>query len=203
MKARILVVDDEEIVVRSCLRILGEGDYEVEGVQSGEEALRRIEEHPVRRRHTRHHDAEDGRSGSPAAREGVAPRYRRHHGHRAVADRYGGALHEARRFRLSAEAVRSGRTEGRGGAGPGAAATAAGEPEPEERGELALPHGEHHRLEPGHAGGLPSDRKVRSHQQHRPAHRGKRHGQGTDRARQSTTTACARTSRSCPSTAIR
>ena len=46
MKARILVVDDEEIVVRSCLRILGEGDYEAEGVQSGEEALRRIEEHP-------------------------------------------------------------------------------------------------------------------------------------------------------------
>jgi len=36
MKARILVVDDEEIVVKSCLRILGEGDYEAEGVQSGE-----------------------------------------------------------------------------------------------------------------------------------------------------------------------
>jgi len=46
MKARILVVDDEEIVVKSCLRLLGEGDYEAEGVQSGEEALRRIEEHP-------------------------------------------------------------------------------------------------------------------------------------------------------------
>jgi DNA-binding NtrC family response regulator len=46
MKARILVVDDEEIVVRSCLRILGEGDYVAEGVHSGEEALRRIEEHP-------------------------------------------------------------------------------------------------------------------------------------------------------------
>jgi DNA-binding NtrC family response regulator len=46
MKARILVVDDEEIVVRSCLRILGDGDYEAEGVQSGEEALRKIEEHP-------------------------------------------------------------------------------------------------------------------------------------------------------------
>jgi DNA-binding NtrC family response regulator len=46
MKARILVVDDEEIVVRSCLRILGEGDYEAEGVASGEEALRRIEERP-------------------------------------------------------------------------------------------------------------------------------------------------------------
>ena len=46
MKARILVVDDEEIVVRSCLRILGEGDYEAEGVQGGEEALRRIEAHP-------------------------------------------------------------------------------------------------------------------------------------------------------------
>jgi DNA-binding NtrC family response regulator len=46
MKARILVVDDEEIVVRSCLRILGEGGYEAEGVESGEEALRRIEAQP-------------------------------------------------------------------------------------------------------------------------------------------------------------
>jgi DNA-binding NtrC family response regulator len=46
MKARILVVDDEEIVVKSCLRILGEGDYEAEGVASGEEALRKIEARP-------------------------------------------------------------------------------------------------------------------------------------------------------------
>jgi len=46
MKARILVVDDEEIIVRSCLRILGECDYEAEGVEGGEEALRRIEERP-------------------------------------------------------------------------------------------------------------------------------------------------------------
>ena len=44
MSARILVVDDEEIVIRSCLRILGDGDYEVEAVQSGWEALRKIDE---------------------------------------------------------------------------------------------------------------------------------------------------------------
>ena len=45
MKARILVVDDEEIVVRSCLRILGDdGDYEAEAVQSGIDALRKIDE---------------------------------------------------------------------------------------------------------------------------------------------------------------
>jgi len=44
MRARILVVDDEEIVIRSCLRILGDGEYEVEAVQDGGEALRRIEE---------------------------------------------------------------------------------------------------------------------------------------------------------------
>ena len=45
MKARILVVDDEEIVVRSCLRILGEEtDYEVESVQDGMDALKRIDE---------------------------------------------------------------------------------------------------------------------------------------------------------------
>ncbi|MHB8665981.1 MAG: sigma-54-dependent transcriptional regulator [Burkholderiales bacterium] len=45
MKARLLVVDDEEIVIRSCLRILGEaGDYEVEAVQDGAEALRKIDD---------------------------------------------------------------------------------------------------------------------------------------------------------------
>jgi DNA-binding NtrC family response regulator len=44
MKARILIVDDEEIVVRSCVRIL-EGDaYEVESVADGWEALRKIDE---------------------------------------------------------------------------------------------------------------------------------------------------------------
>ena len=44
MKSRILIVDDEEIVVRSCLRIL-EGDrFEVEAVGDGWEALRRIDE---------------------------------------------------------------------------------------------------------------------------------------------------------------
>ena len=44
MSARILVVDDEEIVIKSCLRILGGGDYQVEAVQDGREALRKIEE---------------------------------------------------------------------------------------------------------------------------------------------------------------
>ena len=45
MKARILVVDDEEIVIRSCLRILAdESDYEVEAVQDGMEALRKIDD---------------------------------------------------------------------------------------------------------------------------------------------------------------
>ena len=44
MSARILVVDDEEIVIRSCLRILADGDYEVDAVQDGLEALRKIED---------------------------------------------------------------------------------------------------------------------------------------------------------------
>ncbi|MBS1218593.1 MAG: two component, sigma54 specific, transcriptional regulator, Fis family [Proteobacteria bacterium] len=44
MSARVLIVDDEEIVVRSCLRILEGGGYELEGVHSGAEALRKIEE---------------------------------------------------------------------------------------------------------------------------------------------------------------
>ena len=44
MSRKILIVDDEEIVLRSCLRILGDGDYEVEAIQDGLEALRKIEE---------------------------------------------------------------------------------------------------------------------------------------------------------------
>ncbi len=44
MSARILVVDDEEIVIRSCLRILGDRDYEVASAQDGLEALKKIEE---------------------------------------------------------------------------------------------------------------------------------------------------------------
>jgi len=43
MTARILVVDDEQIVVRSCLRILG-ADHAVEAVQDGAEALKKIDE---------------------------------------------------------------------------------------------------------------------------------------------------------------
>ena len=44
MGARILIVDDEEIVIKSCLRILGGGDYYVEVAHDGREALRKIEE---------------------------------------------------------------------------------------------------------------------------------------------------------------
>jgi two-component system response regulator AlgR len=44
MSARILVVDDEEIVLQSCRRALGDGQRVVDTVSSGAEALKRIEE---------------------------------------------------------------------------------------------------------------------------------------------------------------
>ncbi|MDH3288114.1 MAG: sigma-54 dependent transcriptional regulator [Betaproteobacteria bacterium] len=44
MSARILVVDDEEIILKSCLRILDGGNFELETVNNGPDALRRIEE---------------------------------------------------------------------------------------------------------------------------------------------------------------
>jgi DNA-binding NtrC family response regulator len=47
MTARVLVVDDEQIIIASCLRILSGDEYRVEGVSDGIEALRRIEENPV------------------------------------------------------------------------------------------------------------------------------------------------------------
>jgi len=47
MKQRVLVVDDEEIVVRSCLRALAGGDFDVDAARSGLEALKRIEEQPA------------------------------------------------------------------------------------------------------------------------------------------------------------
>ena len=46
MSARILIVDDEMIVIKSCLRILGGSDYHVEAANDGREALRKVEENP-------------------------------------------------------------------------------------------------------------------------------------------------------------
>ena len=43
MSARILIVDDEDIVVRSCLRILAETGYTLDVARSGAEALRKID----------------------------------------------------------------------------------------------------------------------------------------------------------------
>jgi DNA-binding NtrC family response regulator len=43
MSARVLIVDDEEIVIRSCRRILADTEYQVEAVQDGAEALRKID----------------------------------------------------------------------------------------------------------------------------------------------------------------
>lgn len=44
MIARILVIDDEEIILKSCLRIFTDKDYHVETVPNGMAALRKIEE---------------------------------------------------------------------------------------------------------------------------------------------------------------
>ena len=44
MSARILIVDDEEIVIRSCLRILDGDEFQVESVRDGREALSKVEE---------------------------------------------------------------------------------------------------------------------------------------------------------------
>ena len=38
-KPRILFIDDEEIVLRSCRRIFASSDYEIDTAQSGEEGL--------------------------------------------------------------------------------------------------------------------------------------------------------------------
>ena len=44
MSARILVVDDEEIVIRSCTRILDGSDYQIEAAHDGREALQRVDQ---------------------------------------------------------------------------------------------------------------------------------------------------------------
>jgi len=44
MSARILIVDDEDIVVRSCLRILADTDYAVDVARGGAEAVKKIDE---------------------------------------------------------------------------------------------------------------------------------------------------------------
>ena len=44
MKGRILCVDDEDIVIRSCRRVLADDEFEVNSVQSGIDALKEIDE---------------------------------------------------------------------------------------------------------------------------------------------------------------
>ena len=45
MSARVLIVDDEEIVIRSCRRILSDSQlYSVDSTQDGMEALRKVDE---------------------------------------------------------------------------------------------------------------------------------------------------------------
>jgi DNA-binding NtrC family response regulator len=44
MKGQILVVDDEEIVIQSCLRVLSGGGYQIDAARDGREALRAIGE---------------------------------------------------------------------------------------------------------------------------------------------------------------
>lgn len=43
MRARILIVDDEDIVLRSCLRILADGGHKIDIAPNGGEALRKVE----------------------------------------------------------------------------------------------------------------------------------------------------------------
>src|SRR5210317_2560144 len=42
MKKRILIADDEEIVIRSCVRILSEDEYQIETAQNGIEAIEKV-----------------------------------------------------------------------------------------------------------------------------------------------------------------
>lgn len=44
MSARILIVDDEEIVIRSCVRILADDSHIVDSVEDGWEALRKVDD---------------------------------------------------------------------------------------------------------------------------------------------------------------
>jgi len=44
MKGRILIVDDEEIVLRSCLRVLRDDDYEIDTASDGLSALEKVNE---------------------------------------------------------------------------------------------------------------------------------------------------------------
>ena len=44
MSARILIVDDEEIVIRSCMRILDGNGYQIEAGHDGHEALRKVDD---------------------------------------------------------------------------------------------------------------------------------------------------------------
>jgi len=47
MNGRVLVVDDEDVVIRSCRRILSDSGFEVDAATDGSAALEKIGQVPV------------------------------------------------------------------------------------------------------------------------------------------------------------
>jgi len=107
MNGRILIVDDEEIVIRSCLRILAAENYEVDTSNDGLDALGKI--------HEKNYDVlildikmpkMDGMEVLQRVKE-ARPDHRCHHDHRPARYRNSRAGHENGRLRLSAQALRT------------------------------------------------------------------------------------------------
>ena len=185
MSARILIVDDEEIVIRSCLRILDGDEFQVESVQDGREALRKIEENPydvmildimmpnidgleVLRRVKETHPNVDvimitGLSQIDTAVQAMKLGAFDYISKPFEPDELKLVVQRAlERRRLLQENLNL-----------------------KSEVSLEISLREHHRLEPADAGRLSADRAMRAHQFDRSDHRRKRYRQGTDRPRDS------------------
>ena len=81
---RILIVDDEEKICLNCVKILSRMDCTVEFALNGYDALKRLEIEPFDVVITDLENEQPGWNGSSAARQGGAPRNRRHRHHRLL-----------------------------------------------------------------------------------------------------------------------
>ena len=185
VSVKILIVDDEQIIIDSCLRILRNDEYQLEAVQDGLEALRKIDEN--------HYDIVILDIMMPKI-DGLEVLRRVREGHpdidvimitglsqieTAVKSMKLGAFDylpkpfDPDELKLVVHRALERRR------------LLPGEPEPQDRGRRQVPLRERHRGEPADAERLPACRQVRADQLDGDAHRRVGNRQGTDRSRHS------------------
>ena len=189
---RILVVDDERSMRELLAIVLRREGYEVLLAENGRTAIDLLEREPVDLLISGHQDARHERRRGAARRQAHRSGHPRHHDHRVCLDRHRRGSDAAGRLRLPEQAVRHRSAQDEGPREDREPPAPAGERPAEAHARLVAPVLEHHRAQRGDARRLQDDRDGRAHQQHHPADRRIRDGQGPGRAGDSLPFAAAR-----------